>query len=481
MSRFQWGAVGYLLSLVACPGWLAAAPNDAAAASSWAVVFAPDKYREWESTASLCRGAEALRERLLKAGVPADHVRYLSAGDQHSAQAATAANFRQALAAVAGKAAKQDLLFVVVAARGVHVGGVDYVCAADTTRAEIQRLSRAQTADRSSPQTVVSVQEIVRSMWQSASQRQFLLLDALSGSAAPAAQGATGNLSEQFGSQLLQVPNGQLIMCNQSPRQHHAAGDKSPVSCFVRAVLDGLACHADSNQDGFVSVLELSDYVALHAESEGYTPPLLHGKTMQDFRLCATSETRGKTPSLPADVRQQLSQTLLAVGRTALALDWNPDMTAAALRRACSYGLSPAEQREVERLQLTVLSATGDVAGAWQQAQAHAYPLLLVTPDDTAVYQNAAASTRSQRRRTVTVDPTAGKLPAGSILEVTQLTDGRIRFDRAYQPRLTGDGLSFQPARVQTGWIDRQTLPPPSASRGAAAMQLSNLVTRSTN
>ena len=454
MNHRTAGTVLLLLSTLSAS---AVGADTVEAGTSWGLIFSPKSYVALADAPALHHGATALKQQLIDAGFAPERIVFLDEGIRGGKEAATIDSFRQQLARLTDAAGKNDLLFVAVASHGVQKDGCDLVCATDASAADLDRTVRQQPAGG-----LIPLQEIVRIMAMSASQKRFLLVDN-AGSRSPFRNGAQisdqSGLADRFGSQPLQVPNGQWIVCSRSGRLNDSDQDAS-TSCFMSSVLDGLRSNADSNKDGQVSAFEISDYVQLYAGTLGYAPPVLHGKTNIDFALAATTEPAGVMAKLPAELRELLSRDAIRAGCASLLAEHDAARATWAFFEAEPYLASDQQTQENYALYLTALASMGHVDQALPLAKAGGVPLLVHISTATPVYDKEGSSSGqgSRSRYRGYAERPVAMLAAGTLLNVTEVTSGRLRFDRCFVRHFDGDELRYESGDVQSGWVDLASL-----------------------
>ncbi|MBC7822207.1 MAG: hypothetical protein IAG10_35430 [Planctomycetaceae bacterium] len=414
--------------------------------TSWALILAPSRYSELAAAPYHVEGATQLTDRLQKAGFAADHVVLLTIPSGRQSRPATAESFRKQLAAMVDRVGVNDVFLVAVSSYAVRLGDADYVCASDTSKAELARIGDAgQPRDR---KTLISVQEIVEQMSLSASTKRCLLIDA-AGSRAQVAKDAASRPGERP----LQVPDHQWVMFNDGDRLTQPADGNAETSCFMQSVIDGLAVHADSNSDRQVTLFELSDYCQLSAEAQQLSVPIFHGKATANFPLAATSEDPNDARRLPAELRQRLSEELLSAARNALLVENRGAAALEALNRAAQYRPNPKVQGEIDRLTATAIALKADapsLTAAWERANAQQRPLIVLLRFATDVQVPGEITVREV-------------LPAGTLVKVTKFVNGEwLKVEGQFRPQFDLNRLNYTAAPLAEGFVRLSSLRGPA-------------------
>lgn len=410
--------------------------------TSWALILAPSRYSELPAAPHHVEGARQLCDQLLKSGFAADHVVLLTIPSGRQSRPATADGFRKQLAAMVDRVGADDVFLVAVSAYAVRLGDSDYVCASDTSKAELT--VNGNTATHAIPKTLIPIQEIVEQMSLSASTKRCLLIDA-AGSRAQVAKDA----SMRPGERPLQVPDHQWVMFNDGDDLDQPMADAVGTSRFMRSVIDGLALHADGNSDGQVSLLELSDYCQLSAEAQQLTAPIFHGKATANFTLATVSDKPDDASRLPKELRQRLAEELLSAARNTLLVERKGAAALETLVRAAQYRPEPKTQSEIEQLTATAIASKADaqsVTAAWTRANAQQRPLIVLLPFDTKVQVPGEVTVREV-------------LPAGTLVKVTKFEGNEwLKVEGQYRPQFGLNRLNYAAAPLAEGFVRLSSL-----------------------
>lgn len=442
-----------------------------------AVVIIPGDYQELVAAPYLNNGLLEFTEQLRLAGITNENIVVLNGSQQAPL---TNEMIYSTLEEFVDISEPQDLLLVAIAGHGMQLNSEDYICLGATKKKEVVDQLESDSTTVADTTHMVKIQEIVSAMSASAAGQKLLIIDS-AGSRSPLKdggsfpQGTDANL--KFGTQVLSISDGTWTICNRSGRITEAnKGDKSKTR-FMRSVLEGLALHADANNNKSVSLLEISDYIQQFAEAENSVPPVFQGKLNVDFELVQT--TRESTAdALPESIRDMLYAQMRDLAIKSLVIERDAEIALNAIERATLYARAPQLKSELEGLQLTALAASGKIQEAWELANRLERSLLLVVAHESNVFQEKAGKMQTQlvqrgRRyyyQQVNKDPISGKLAAGAMVRVVELDSKRAQFDMAFQQIESDTKLEFEKVDQPGGWLELNSI---SATR----TQQSNAVT----
>jgi|GEM_PF-6697903 len=409
----------------------------------WAVILAPGQHDQVAATPQHANAGRELARRLEKAGFKKSQIVVL-ADDQKSAdRQPTASNFRQQLEAVRDAAQADDVILIAVAAPVRTVGDADVIVTRD-----------AQAKAATDP---LRVAEIVQTLKSSASKHRVLVVDS--------AEVGKKDSEQTLGQKTLGLPEGQWAIFNGGHRVRNESIEGQPLTYFMQSVLDGLASLADGNRDGEVSVLELTEYMQLYAETQKLPAPHVHGKTTEDFKLATISSSGHDEHLLPSAIREKLARRLYDSASVCLFVEDRPLQALESLRRAALYRPESKLAREIDTLTNTALSATGQVEAAWKRAQARSEPLFLRVNGPVELCLPGQGTGPALPRN----------IYIKAVSEASSETQKWLYVTAAYQPRYEDHRVSFIEYPLKPGMIrisEASQLEPSGNSVNAALQKL---------
>ncbi len=395
------------------------------------LIFAPEIASPLGDAAHHARAAQRLAERLAQGGIAAEHIVRLQ-GKQ-----ATAASFRTALADAVDETPPDGRLVVVLCAPGLEFDDDQYVCAADTSADIAAELAKPE------PQ-IISLDDVVREMAQSASRRRVLIVDPV-----VALTGPLADANARFGRRPLPAADGQWIVINRSGRMNDRDG-QPPITDFLCSVLDGLAVHADGNRDGSVSLLELVEYLKLYAEDRRDPEPRIAGKLDEDFPLVATSADSDQT--FPREELQENARRLIVEAEKALLFDVDIEAALNLLDRAARLCRDEDLKTMIADVFASARILNGEAAQVLPQKAEAEKQWTAVLPRGCGLREGGTAKvTRS--------------LPAGTIVDLLIWADRFAWVTSASVPQWSSEGLSLQRLEIEPGWIELADLQANPSSR----------------
>lgn len=392
-----------------------------AMAADGVVLFAPGVYEHQSPTAFHANAAKQIHGRLLKSGVLEGRIAWIQ-GRQ-----ATVAAFSDALTNMANSTESNDLLLVVICSPGVRYEDHDYVFTADTPT------DPRQGIDATKPR-LLAIAQVLREMGASVSKRRVLIVDG-------AAEGdsSVGPAFVQFGCASVEPSEGQWVIINRANVMGQRA-EQSPMTDFMWSFADGIAFHADGNRDGFISVLELVDYMKLYAEEQRNTTPSFAGKTTGDAAFLPTSAANDDT--FPREALLANARRLVAEARKALLLELDLTGSQALLTRAGRLCVDVDLKAEIDDLTVTA-SILGGKTNVVPLVASEGITYSVVLPREAGLYSPGA--TQASRR-----------LPAGTVVQISHRSPSSsegdawpfLRVVGASRPQWTAGQISFHPVAV---------------------------------
>jgi len=247
----------------------------------WALVIGISNYAEVEDLDYASRDAMALADWLSSTGVPDDHVRVLTDGEDGVFQSATLLSVREGLGWLRRQADEDDLVLVHFSGHG-YQGADDNGDEADGVD-EFLALQDTRTAARDD--TALRDDEFGRFLDRIASNHVLVLFDScysggLSRSLPPGARSTT-DASDWLGDLKLE---GRLVLSASAEGEEAFESPALEHGVFTHFLLQGLNGAADLNGDYRITLWELYEYVAaevpVHVEAERNEPqhPQLRGE-----------------------------------------------------------------------------------------------------------------------------------------------------------------------------------------------------------
>jgi uncharacterized caspase-like protein len=245
-----------LLVVVAwVPGWLLG-PSTVTAAEppagqKWAVLIGIDDYAHANDLVYCGADQLALRDRLLDAGFPKDHVFLLHDKADDAKYRPSRTNLERQLDVVLKLADANDLLVVGFSGHGVQLDGKSYLCPSD--------------GEITSPATLVSLDDLYDRLQECAAAFKLVLVDACrddptlgrqrSGKATVGTRALARSLEQ------VKLPEGMVLLNSCAPGEVSWEEDKFKHGVFMHYLLEALGGAGDANSDGFLSLGELQNYV----------------------------------------------------------------------------------------------------------------------------------------------------------------------------------------------------------------------------
>jgi len=230
----------------------------------WALLIGISNYAEVEDLSYASRDAEAIGAWLLKAGVPADHIRLLTDGEAASEplaldrDLATLVNVREGLGWLRQVAGRDDLVLIHFSGHG-YQGADDNLDERDgVDEFFVLHDTRATAKD----DTALRDDEFGRFLDRINSEHVLVFFDScysggLSRSLAPGSR-ATGDTMDVFSDFRLE---GRLVLSASSESQDAFESPQLEHGVLTHFLLEGLDGAADLNADGHVTVWELFEHV----------------------------------------------------------------------------------------------------------------------------------------------------------------------------------------------------------------------------
>jgi formylglycine-generating enzyme len=308
--------------------------RDRPANQKWAVLIGVDQYTNATKLKCCGKDALALKDRLVQAGFPADHVFVLHSAAKEESDRPFKGNIEQQLDLVlgrfnekgetvkAGLAGKGDLVVVSFSGHGVSLPQTkaSYLCPAET------HLAR--------PQTLIPLEQVYRQLQACPAERKLLLVDACRNE--PVESGARAaaedNRVQEFARSLQEVPKGKglLVLTSCSTGECSFEEEEWGHGVFTYYLMEGLSGAADVRGRGYVSMLDLYQYATEKTKTyvakvrKEVQRPTLRGEIEEDFTigvLAATTpapallDCTGEKGQTPAQVKAAQQACAKYLGR----------------------------------------------------------------------------------------------------------------------------------------------------------------------
>ncbi len=217
----------------------------------WALLIGVDDYAN-ANRLSYC-GADqvAMRERLLAAGFPADHIFLLHDKAEENKFRPSKGNIERQLNNVLKLADSEDLVVIGFSGHGVYLDSKSYLCPND--------------AVLNNPETLVELEGVYERLRRCSASLKLVLVDACrndprrGGQRALAATEETRQLARSL--QEAHLPEGVVLLNSCSPGEISYEESRFNHGVFMQYVLEALGGEADTSGDGSVSLDELRRYV----------------------------------------------------------------------------------------------------------------------------------------------------------------------------------------------------------------------------
>jgi formylglycine-generating enzyme required for sulfatase activity len=283
---------------------------DRPANQKWAVLIGVDQYTNVTKLKCCGKDALALKDRLVQAGFPADHVFVLHSTAKDESDRPFKANIEQQLELVLGRvndkgetvkpglAGKGDLVVVSFSGHGVSLSQTkaSYLCPAETHLAK--------------PQTLIPLEQVFRQLQACPAERKLLLVDACRNE--PVESGARAATDDDrvqaFARGLQEMPKGKglLVLTSCSTGECSYEEPEWGHGIFTYYLMEGLGGAADVRGRGYVTMLDLYQYASekttayvARLKKEVQRPRLRTGSDeFDDFTIGVPTGATNTTPAL---------------------------------------------------------------------------------------------------------------------------------------------------------------------------------------
>lgn len=381
-------------------------------AENVALVFAPGEYQQLEKAEFQTKAADKLKTYFESDRDLDYQVKTLTG------ESATRENLEQQISEMASLAAEEDVFVVVVHAFGTMVDDTNLVCAFD---------SRVDPDGSPEADSFVSTDEILNIMLESPSKRRLLVVDPI----------RPGHNQWRFGIGGLKTTDNQWVFVNRSSNMAHG------MTRFMHSILDGLTWHGDANANNSVNIFELSEYMRLYAESQGFSAPFFMQKANGDFAISTYSDPDPR--GLDIGERDRFATKLLGVSHQALFHEHDAAAALVQLDRALRFQPSETLGNQLNQLRLTsrVLIQSDDreafpqfVETTLQEANENGSDLLLLVAD-----QGLKLYPPQGTKATIPVE-------MGTQLAIDRVERGYARVERLVKSKIEGEGVVHQTEEI---------------------------------
>jgi hypothetical protein len=231
--------------------------------SKWAILIGVENYANVTKLDCSGKDMDALRDRLVATGFPANHIFVLTDNAKDNRFLPFKANIEKQLDLVlgeindktklvkAGMADKDDLVVVAFSGHGVYLNETSYLCPEETD------LGKGED-------TLISVDRLYARLKACPAARRVLVVDACRSE--PERPGAkdigTGGGSEAFSKALENPPRGICVMTSCAVKQRSWEDPKLGHGVFMHFLLEGLDGKASDTGDGRVTMMSLFKYAS---------------------------------------------------------------------------------------------------------------------------------------------------------------------------------------------------------------------------
>lgn len=252
-----------------------------------ALLIGIDDYAAIRDLCYCRRDMEALQQRLIQTGFPADRITLMHDEAESAALRPLRANIERELARVLEAAGRSDVVLVAFAGHGVLIDGTSYLCPIEA------RFENPK-------ETMLAMQSVYGQLAAAPARLRLLVVDACRNDPSPGGvrsiERPTKTL-DGFAQSLQTPPEGVLLLASCRAGQISNEDDDCRHGVFMHYLMRGLEGEADrqaeGNFDDRVSLLELYNYAATHTKTHVarsrnlVQTPVLYGTLTGDYDLVA--------------------------------------------------------------------------------------------------------------------------------------------------------------------------------------------------
>ncbi len=281
----------------------ATAPGRKPGSNRWALLIGVDDYMRARKLDYCGADMQALAEQLMAAGFPKDHVYLLHDKAPETKYRPMKANIETHLRLILGLVEKNDLVVVGFSGHGVHMDGKSYLCPTE--------------ADLTDPKTLVSLDDVYGRLEKCPAALKLCMVDACRDDPRAGGQKSMRAMEDakQFAESLQRPPKGILLLTSCAPGEVSREEPEFKHGVFMNYVLEALRGRADSNGNGWVSMMEL--YLYANDKTKSYVArkfvdsqrPALKGDVNDDFDL-VRADVRVEIPRPSSGTPKEITNTI---------------------------------------------------------------------------------------------------------------------------------------------------------------------------
>lgn len=231
-----------------CFGNLNSRGEEAVQGTPWAILVGVNDYASFTDLRYAASDMSALKDRLISAGFPEDHVFLVQTEAADSKYLPFKANIEKQLKMVLGFAGPNDLVVVAFSGHGLYLDGARYLC---PTEADVDR-----------SETLISVDDVYKQLQGSQASLKVFIVDACRNDPRPSGRKSASPKQDlaALGKAFEQPPPGIVLLSSCAAGEISMESEKFGHGVFMNFLLEGLDGKADENTDEIVSLSEAADY-----------------------------------------------------------------------------------------------------------------------------------------------------------------------------------------------------------------------------
>ena len=280
--------------------------------SRWALLVGVDDYNQAQDLQYCGADQRAFREKLIGAGFPDEQVFVLHDEAKEKKYLPFKANIDKQLDLVLGLVEKDDIIVLSFSGHGMHFGGKSYICPTD--------------ARLDDPASLVPLDSVYDRLKKSPAAFKLVLVDACRNDPRPGGQRSLTPTegTRQFAESLQKErpPEGLLLINSCAPGEISWEEKEFGHGVFMHFLMEGMDGQADDNNDGKVTLYELTQYARKKTSvyvarkfNDSQRPFIKTDTTLEalDFDLgkrIAKATTSPKSSPLPADAPKTLTNSI---------------------------------------------------------------------------------------------------------------------------------------------------------------------------
>lgn len=254
----------------------------------WAILIGVDEYSHARDLRYCGADQRALRKRLIAAGFADRRVYLLDDSASEKRNLPFKSNIQHHLQLILGLIEPGDLVVIAFSGHGVHVGGKSYLCPTDGRLAE--------------PDTLLALDDVYEQVKRCRAALKLLVVDACRNDPTSEVARTLQQQTNEFNRSLDRLPEGIVLLSSCAEGEISYEDPELGHGVFMHYLLEGLGGKADRDNDGNVSLFELSrfagdqtaEFVA-HAHRDSQRPKLRGDTTIDALRFSLSRVPAGTT------------------------------------------------------------------------------------------------------------------------------------------------------------------------------------------